>query len=349
MKETADGDVISSAIKMYTFGDESKVIHPDAPTITGPAANSSTVTLSVVRPAALNDTWTILYTLNELEDPATSPTAQAITSTTEDPITHEVTTSGTVALPEFCMVRAVVIGTTCPEAFSEESQYLYDDTHTLYLLPPAITFDGTGSSANTIITPSTSGCTIHYTINGGEEYTYTDYSHTFVVNANDRVEAWVTKDGPYVVSPHAVATYLPSGSTPGSSSGLYGDVVYLDDRESHSLSYYSDGSQPVFSLHPVDVKITYFGNGIGNMTDSTEDGDNPTSFSANATGVMVGVAQGETQNTFVYNETLESSHYEVDDYGYTVMVPDYEDECMEYYLFLLSFFICLLCNIYRCQ
>ncbi len=330
VKETADGDVISSAIKMYTFGDESKVIHPDAPTITGPAANSSTVTLSVVRPAALNDTWTILYTLNELEDPATSPTAQAITSTTEDPITHEVTTSGTVALPEFCMVRAVVIGTTCPEAFSEESQYLYDDTHTLYLLPPAITFDGTGSSANTIITPSTSGCTIHYTINGGEEYTYTDYSHTFVVNANDRVEAWVTKDGPYVVSPHAVATYLPSGSTPGSSSGLYGDVVYLDDRESHSLSYYSDGSQPVFSLHPVDVKITYFGNGIGNMTDSTEDGDNPTSFSANATGVMVGVAQGETQNTFVYNETLESSHYEVDDYGYTVMVPDYEGANNEY-------------------
>ena len=326
--ETAGGDVISSAIKMYTFGDESKVIHPDAPTITGPAANSSTVTLSVVRPAALNDTWTILYTLNELEDPATSPTAQAITSTTEDPITHEVTTSGTVALPEFCMVRAVVIGTTCPDAFSEESQYLYDDTHTLYLLPPTITFDGTGSSANTIITPSASGCTIHYTINGGEEYTYTDYSQTFVVNANDRVEAWVTKDGPYVVSPHAVATYLPSGSTPGSSSGLYGDVVYLDDREPHSLSYYSDGDQPVHSLHPADVKITYFGNGTGTV--STTNGPAPAndSWTADATGVQVG--PGAPGNQFVYYETLEAGGYSIDNSDYINLVPDYEGTSHDY-------------------
>ena len=330
VKETADGDVVSSAIKTYTFGDESKVIHPDAPTITGPAANSSTVTISVVRPADLNDTWSILYTVDG-SAPSSSSTAQVITSASEDPTTHEVTTSGPVALPDFCMVRAVVRGSTCPDAISEESQFIYDDTHTIYLLPPDITFNGTGSSASTIITPSAPGCTIHYTINGGEEHTYTDYSQTFVVYANDRVEAWVTKAGPYVTSDHNVSTYLPVGSTPGNSSGLYGNVVYLDDRESHSLSYYSDGTQPVHSLNPVDVKITYFGNGTGTV--NTYNGANPNNnnWTANATGVQVG--PNAPGNQFVYYETLEAGGYYIDNYNnsnYINLRPDYEGTSRDY-------------------
>lgn len=330
VKETADGDVVSSAIKTYTFGDESKVIHPDAPTITGPAANSSTVTISVVRPADLNDTWSILYTVDG-SDPSSSSTAQVITSASEDPTTHEVTTSGPVALPEFCMVRAVVRGTTCPDAISEESQFIYDDTHTIYLLPPDITFNGTGSLASTIITPSALGCTIHYTINGGEEHTYTDYSQTFVVYANDRVEAWVTKAGPYVTSDHNVSTYLPVGSTPGSSSGLYGDVVYLDDRESHSLSYYSDGTQPVHSLNPVDVKITYFGNGTGTVNTTNGPTPNNNRWTANATGVQVG--PNAPGNQFVYYETLEAGDYYIDNYNnsnYINLRPDYEGTSRDY-------------------
>ena len=328
--ETAGGDVISSAIKMYTFGDESKVIHPDAPTITGPAANSSTLTLSVVRPAALNDTWKILYTLDGT-DPASSETAQAITSTTEDPTTYDVTTSGTVALPDFCLVKAVVQGTTCPNAFSVVSEYEYADDlgHTLYLLPPTITFDGNGSTANTIITPpNPSGCVIHYKVNDGPEQTY---NGPFPVNANDRVEAWVTKEGAYVASPHASVTYLPGGDNPGSGTGLFGDVVYLDDREDHSLSYYSDGDQPVHSLHPADVKITYFGFGNSTMT-TTNNGNNLVidDFDGNVAPSAVKVGPNDSGNQFVYFETLEAGGYSIDNSGYINLEPDYDGANHDY-------------------
>ena len=328
--ETAGGEVIPSAVKMYTFGDESKVIHPDAPTITGPAEGTSTLTLSVVRPAALNDTWTILYTLDGT-DPASSETAQAITSTTEDPTTYDVTTSGTVALPDFCLVKAVVQGTTCPNAFSVVSEYEYADDlgHTLYLLPPTITFDGNGSTANTIITPpNPSGCVIHYKVNGGPEQTY---NGPFPVNANDRVEAWVTKEGAYVASPHASATYLPGGDNPGSGTGLFGDVVYLDDREDHSLSYYSDGDQPVHSLHPADVKITYFGFGNNTMT-TTNNGNNLVidDFDGNVAPSAVKVGPNDSGNQFVYFETLEAGGYSIDNSGYINLEPDYDGANHDY-------------------
>ena len=331
--ETAGGEVIPSAVKMYTFDDDSKVIHPDPVTFSGPAEGTSTLTLSVVRPAALNDTWTILYTLDGT-DPASSGTAQAITSTTEDPTTYNVTTSGTVALPDFCLVRAVVQGTTCPNAFSAVSEYLYADDlgHTLYLLPPTITFDGNGSTANTIITPPTSNCVIYYKVNGGPEQTYTG---PFMVNPNDRVEAWVDKTGAYEPSPHAYATYLPGIDNPGSGTGVYGRVVYLDDREPHSLSYYGDETQPVHSFNPKDVKITYFGDGTGNMTNASENGDNPTTFSANATGTMVNIDAPENQ--FVYYKTLEGGSYQIETIGqwwnpitYTYLVPDYEGTSGKY-------------------
>lgn len=323
--ETAGGEVIPSAIKMYTFDGDSKVIHPEPVTFSGPAEGTSTLTLSVVRPADLNDTWKILYTLDG-SDPATSETAQAITSTSEDPTTYDVTTSGTVALPDFCLVKAVVQGTTCPNAFSAVSEFLFDDDdYTLYLLPPTITFDGNGNTANTTITPPNPGCVIHYTVNGGPEQTY---NGPFPVNANDRVEAWVTKAGAYEPSPHASATYLPGGDNPGSGTGLFGDVVYLDDRESHSLSYYSDGSQPVHSLHPVDVKITYFGNGTGTV--STTNGPTPASDSWTADATTVQVGPNELGNQFVYYETLEAGGYEVDQTGYTIMIPDYAGTSHDY-------------------
>ena len=338
--ETEGADPISSSSRLFTFGDESLVGHPEAPTITPPASSTSSVTLSVVRPGDLNDTWKILYTLDGT-DPSTSATAQAITTTTEDPNEpHDVTTSGTVALYDFCEVIAVVQGTTCPNVYSNTTSYIYDDTHTIYLVPPTISFAGNGSTASTTIIPPTEGCIIYYTVNDGPTQIYSSPAidgnpaiapTPFMVNANDRVKAWVDKPGSnYVESGPAVSTYLPNIITPGIGTGVYGRVVYLDDREPHGWSYYSDTLQPVYSLNPVDVKITYFGDGTRNMTNASENQDAPTSFSANATGTMVNIDAPENQ--FVYYKTLESGEFDATDEpnGYVHLVPDYEGESGKY-------------------
>ena len=328
--ETADSSRFSET-KTYIFGDESLVIPPYQPTIVR-NGNTSSVTISVVRPADLNDTWSIKYTLDGT-DPATSATAQVISYTTEDEITEEVTTIGTVDLPDFCTVKAVTQGTTCPDIYSDTTEFEYTcgvDSQ-IKLLPPTITFNGNGNTATTTITPSTDGCTILYIINDNDYDNDTvTYEVPFTVFTNDRVKAWVTKADTvcYDDSEPAIRTYLPGGDNPGSGSGLFGDVVYLDDREPHSLSYYSDGDQPVHSLHPADVKITYFGNGTGTV--STTDGPTPASnsWTADATGVQVG--PGAPGNQFVYFETLEAGGYSIDNSGYINLEPDYDGANHDY-------------------
>ena len=91
---------------------------------------------------------------------------------------------------------------------------------------------------------------------------------------------------------------------PESGSGTNGTIVLLDDREDHSWSYYTEDS-PILSLNPRDVKITYYGNspaGRTTMTNASENGNNPTSFSATATGVAVNYDASESQ--FIYLKTL---------------------------------------------
>lgn len=90
---------------------------------------------------------------------------------------------------------------------------------------------------------------------------------------------------------------------PENGTGIVDNVVFLDDREDHSWSYYSDPDQPIRSLNPADVRIVYFGNGRKNMTNASETGAAPTTFSANAEGVQVNV--GEAQDTYYYIKTLE--------------------------------------------
>lgn len=81
-----------------------------------------------------------------------------------------------------------------------------------------------------------------------------------------------------------------------------GDTVRLNDLEPHTWSYYTAAS-PIHGLNPADVTITYYGNGTATMTSSSNDDNDPTSFTENVTTVQVGIDAAE--HTFVYHKTLE--------------------------------------------
>ena len=81
--------------------------------------------------------------------------------------------------------------------------------------------------------------------------------------------------------------------------------VYLDDRESHNWSYYSDPDNPVRSLNPADVKITYYGYGTTTMyssTAATPTGSPDVDVAASAVGIGI---DAPGKNTYVYWKTLE--------------------------------------------
>ena len=81
--------------------------------------------------------------------------------------------------------------------------------------------------------------------------------------------------------------------------------VYLDDRESHNWSYYSDPDNPVRSLNPADVKITYYGYGTSTMYSSaaaTPAGSPDVDVAASAVGIGI---DAPGKNTYVYWKTLE--------------------------------------------
>ena len=66
--------------------------------------------------------------------------------------------------------------------------------------------------------------------------------------------------------------------------------VYLDDRESHSWSYYSDPANPVRSLNPADVKVTYYGYGTNTMYSSnaaTPSGNPDVNVAASQVGIGI--------------------------------------------------------------
>ena len=81
--------------------------------------------------------------------------------------------------------------------------------------------------------------------------------------------------------------------------------VYLDDRENHSWSYYSDTACPVRNLNPADVKITYYGYGTHTMYSSdatTPEGEPDVSVAASEVGIGIDAPE---KNTYVYHKTLE--------------------------------------------
>ena len=83
------------------------------------------------------------------------------------------------------------------------------------------------------------------------------------------------------------------------------NTVFLDDREPHTWSYYSDPASPVRSLNPADVKITYYAYGTNTVYTSPADqpGGGP-SVSVSPASVGIGI-DAPDKSVIVYHKTLE--------------------------------------------
>ena len=296
-----EGDKKSS-VSTYPFS--TLYTAPNAPTFVY-EKNNNILYIKANKPTGLNDTWYARYAKDNNNPETKTDTLNGNNRKDVD----------TVYLTEPCTIYAVVYGTTCSTEFSGVASYTIDS---IYIPDPVIEFSETGSATITCTWPNAK---IFYTTNGNDpDQNSTLYTGTITsgISAGTTVKAIAYNDGndnTRFVPGHASKTYVPGGE---GSDGVFGTVVLLDDREDHSWSYYSDGEQPVHSLKPADVKITYFGNGTGTVTSASENQVNPTSFSENAT--TVAVSGYEPANQFIYLKTLENANEDGSgNYPYTLI------------------------------
>ena len=120
-----------------------------------------------------------------------------------------------------------------------------------------------------------------------------------------------------------VISTLTLTGTAQNLTGISGNMVTLDDREDHNWSYYSDGDQPIHSLNPADITITYLGYGVKTMTTTNTADNNLTSsdFDGDVDDDDVAVGPNDPGNTFVYYKTLENADKEgtSTNYPYTLI------------------------------
>ena len=225
----------------------------------------------------------------------------AIYYTTNDGTPSE--TNGTLYTGPFDLtespttIKAIAIRNGHGSAITEQ-------TLNMQLPTPVITIDNTGLATIATGAGTPDGTTIYYTDDNTTPTSPSSpvYSSPVQLTNPQTIKAIAIKSG-YDNSEVAIGEYITTTVT---TDGR----VILDDRESHSWSYYSDVVLPknMRSLNPADVKITYYGNspsGRTTMTSSSnsENGANPTSFSESATGVKVGI--DADAHTFIYLKTLE--------------------------------------------
>ena len=293
------------ASKQFTANDVTPT--PGVPTIT---REDNTITMT---PAAIseeiNETYYVWYTTDGTEPTATNGQRYNAPFEWHTPQTT---------------FKAVTRASSCGDKLSEVIEFTFEDVK---VPTPTITFP----NGNATIDCTMTGVTIYYTTDGSTPTTSsTPYTAPFAVSYGTTVKAIaVMNQTGFEDSDVASEIYVPEGG-----SGTDGTVVILDDREDHSWSYYSDGDQPVHSLEPRDIKITYYGNspaGRTTMTNASETGDIPTSFSATATGVKVNHDASESQ--FIYLKTLEAANADGSgNYPYTAIAnpfqvrPTYEGE-----------------------
>lgn len=278
------------ASKEFTAADVTPT--PGLPSITR-ELNTITMTPAAL-PSTINETYYVWYTTD-----GTTPSA---TNGIRYNGPFEWNTPNTV-------FTVVTRAESCSDKMSRAVRFNFERVK---VPTPTIDFD----NGNATIACTMSPVTIYYTTDGSTPTTSSAvYTGSFAVSYGTTVKAIAVKgQAGFENSEVASEIYVPEGG-----SGIGDGVVVLDDRENHSWSYYSDPDQPIHSLNPADVKITYFGNGTGTV--STTDGETPAtnSWTANATGVQVG--PNEAGNQFVYLKTLENDDPEGNDnnYSYTTI------------------------------
>ena len=296
----------STDVSSRTFTHNDQVPTPAAPTITI-EGNTVTITPPEV-PEGLNETYNVMYSTGN-DDPLYGT---LLTSNTG--WSFEWTTPNTT-------FNAITVSVNCEEKISEVAHANFGN---VVVPTPTIVFNDNGTAT---ISCSMSGATIYYTTDGTTP-TATNYTGTgtttvttAVLTPGTTVYAYATYSGTgYTPSGMAHAIYTPAG---GSGVDPTSGVVLLDDREEHTLSYYSDDSQPIHKLKPIDVKITYKGYGANTMTStSTADTPDNSAFDTEVTADQVAVNVNEAGNQFIYLKTLENDKEDGSgNYPYT-MIPN---------------------------
>ncbi|MBR1514046.1 MAG: chitobiase/beta-hexosaminidase C-terminal domain-containing protein, partial [Bacteroidales bacterium] len=292
----------SSTVSTYTFN--SLITPPDAPTIARVDGTNKVIITAPAVPAGQNDTYYVRYSID-----GSNPQYSSLERAKAD----------TIELTQPCTVKAVTRGTTCPDTFSEEASETYS---TIYVPTPEINVTGTynvnnGAGSGTI-TCSLSNATIYYTMDGTVPTTSSTNHGTSPVSltsvpAGTTIKAMAHVEGSgYQDSQVATFVYIPTGDdNQPVNGGVFGSVVLLDDREDHDWSYYSDSTQPIHSLKPADVKITYYGYGPKTMTSTNTDNMPANSaFTDTVVASQVAVNVGEPANQFIYLKTLENANSE---------------------------------------
>ena len=335
MSQLATGGAWSSATHAV-FQESDRVPFPDASntlahtTITRVEGTNTIVMTPAERPAGLNDTYVVRYTVSTNGNEPAEPTlnnSQLYTG----PISASV--NGTI-------YKAKTFAVSCSNQCSAAS--VRYEVEGIYAPTPVIDFD------NMTITAVDAGGTtfeILYSLDGTMPaevnpndpdnmpigiYSATQVSLTGLTPGQtvramayrSNNDEWHTCNYSYIPSQVVSAVYIPS-----SGSGTYNNtLVLLDDREDHSWSYYSDETSPIKKLSPADIKITYYGNspaGRTTMTNASENGNTPTSFSAVASGVAVNHDAPESQ--FIYLKTLEASNEDGSGgYPYTMIANPFQ-------------------------
>ena len=334
----------TSSVTVYV-GTSGTVTYTLTPTgaydnVTGTSSNQSIFTvgtisggLATINPVAVGSA-TLTLTAHKINGDPITPSATVTVNVRNKVATPEITFTanreGTASTTITCATAGATIYykvndaasyTTYSEAFDvnendEVHAYasmvgnpMWDDSDTetqTYVScttnTPIITYTTANSTATVTISAET-GATIYYTTNGNDPTT-SSLNGTTSVTINNVANGTVVKA-------------FAKNSTCGASdivtktiifSGISGDQVILNDLEDHSWSYYSDVINPIRSLNPADVKITYYGDGImmtGNADYTASSTDYITSTHTDyKVGAKVNVG-GENENTFIYYKTLE--------------------------------------------